>query len=210
MFNQFLFPTIDLMSKHLLLCLLASYSAAVISSEVRVETPITYHPLADVDKTVKVECKVEELLERHLTEGLQRWAKNMARHRPAPPTTEEGSEKLPETPEQTVRLQITHVLGIGGGAWTGPKAITVQATLLEQDKVIREAKINRWSVGGVFGSLKGTCTILERCAKQIGIQLGRWAHDPHYAIKEVRRPRDPKPDETAVEQAPAADDAQKD
>jgi len=33
--------------------------------------------------------------------------------------------------DQVLRLQITHVLGVGGGAWSGPKAITVIAELLE-------------------------------------------------------------------------------
>lgn len=51
---------------------------------------------------------------------------------------------------QVLRLQISHVLGIGGGAWTGPKAITVNAELLEDGKVVRNTKVNRWSIGGFW------------------------------------------------------------
>ncbi|SAK55300.1 hypothetical protein AWB76_02149 [Caballeronia temeraria] len=89
-----------------------------------------------------------------------------------------------------LRLQITHVLGIGGGAWTGPKATTVSADLIENGKVARHAKINRWSVGGVWGAFKGSCSILDRTAIVISKDLGRWVRDPSYQIKEEAPPNE--------------------
>ncbi|WP_238327930.1 hypothetical protein [Paraburkholderia mimosarum] len=56
---------------------------------------------------------------------------------------------------KVLRLQITHVLGVGGGAWSGPKATTVSADLIEGGKATRHTKINRWSVGGVWGRVQG-------------------------------------------------------
>ncbi|WP_201777390.1 hypothetical protein [Cupriavidus basilensis] len=44
---------------------------------------------------------------------------------------------------QVLRLQITHILGVGGGAWTSYKAITVTADLHEGIKVICNTEINR-------------------------------------------------------------------
>jgi hypothetical protein len=44
---------------------------------------------------------------------------------------------------------ITHVLGVGGGARSGPKATTVTADLIEDGTVVRHTEINRWSVGCV-------------------------------------------------------------
>lgn len=79
-----------------------------------------------------------------------------------------------------LRLQIIHVLGVGGGVWTGPKAITVTADLIENGKVARHTKINRWSVGGMWGGFKGTCSILNRNVEAIGKDLNRWIRDPSY------------------------------
>jgi hypothetical protein len=87
-----------------------------------------------------------------------------------------------------LRLQITHVLGFGGGAWSGPKATTVTADLIENGKVTRHTKINRWSVGGVWGAFKGSCSILDRTTIMISKDLSRWVRDPSYEIKESAPP----------------------
>lgn len=88
-------------------------------------------------------------------------------------------------------MQITHILGVGGGAWTGPKAITVNADLLDPSgNVMRHTKINRWSLGGFFGGFKGICSILDRSAVAIGKDLGRWVRDPSYQIVEEAAPKE--------------------
>ncbi|MFM0072238.1 hypothetical protein PQQ86_13810 [Paraburkholderia sediminicola] len=89
-----------------------------------------------------------------------------------------------------LRLQISHVLGVCGGAWSGPKATTVSAGLIEDGKVIRHTKINRWSVGGVWGAFKGSCSILDRTTIVINKDLSRWVRDPSYEIKEEAPPKE--------------------
>ncbi|MFT0172566.1 hypothetical protein ACLKMY_26785 [Paraburkholderia mimosarum] len=91
---------------------------------------------------------------------------------------------------KVLRLQITHVLGVGGGAWSGPKAATVSADLIEGGKVTRHTKINRWSVGGVWGAFKGSCSILDRTTIVISKDLSRWVRDPSYEIKEEAPPKE--------------------
>lgn len=76
------------------------------------------------------------------------------------------------------------------------------ADLLEGGKVIRNTKINRWSVGGMWGGFKGTCSILDRTAVAIGKDLGRWVADPSYVIKEEAPPKEAA--EAAAEAAPAS------
>jgi len=63
--------------------------------------------------------------------------------------------------------------------------------------MIRQAKINRWSVGGVFGAFKGTCTILDRSALAIGKDMGRWVKNPTYKIVEEPAPKDAAPSDVA-------------
>ena len=62
--------------------------------------------------------------------------------------------------------------------------------LLENGKVVRQTKINRWSVGGVFGAFKGTCTILERSADAISKDLSRWVRNASYAIVDEPAPKE--------------------
>lgn len=179
------------MKRLLLTALCLSSTVAFANDQVLLETPITYLPEAGVVQSVKDECQIESMLARRVGDVLRKTEKSDNVTIAAGASA--GDAKV-------LRLQISHVLGVGGGAWTGPKAITVVASLLDGGKVVRQTKINRWTTGGMWGSFKGTCSILERSAVAIGKDLGRWVRDPSYAIKN----EDP-PAEAAS--APAAETA---
>jgi hypothetical protein len=163
----------------LLLALCLSTASAFAARQVVLETPVTYSSDASVVDQVKTECKIEDMLTQQVGRVLSKMDKT------GDGTTASGSDA---NGADVLRLQITHVLGVGGGAWSGPKAITVSAELIEDGNVVRHTTISRWSVGGVFGAFKGTCSILERSATVIGRDLGRWVRDPRYEIKEEAPP----------------------
>ncbi|MBB5018366.1 hypothetical protein HNQ59_001654 [Chitinivorax tropicus] len=168
--------------KHILgLALVTCGMQALAADPVYLEVPVTYHPDAGVVRKVREECKIEDQLAEHV-------GKILAKVNKSDKGTIEASAD--QTGKQILRLQITHVLGVGGGAWSGPKAVTVQAALLEDGKVKRETKINRWSIGGMWAGFKGTCTIIDRCSVALAKDLGRWARDPNYVIKEEAPPKD--------------------
>lgn len=150
-------------------------------ASVRLETPVTYHPNAGVVESVRSECQIENMLANRVGEAFRRL------NRGGGSTVEAGVDPAGD---KVLRLQITHVLGVGGGAWSGPKAITLTAELLEDGKVIRQTKINRWSVGGVFGAFKGTCSILDRSAEAISRDLSRWVSNPSYQIVDEPTPKE--------------------
>lgn len=158
----------------------------------RLEIPVTYHPNAGVVENVRKECHIEEMLARHVGGVLGKLN-----------STGSGTLESSDDPagDRILRLQITHVLGVGGGAWSGPKAITVMAELLENGKVMRQTKINRWSAGGVFGAFKGTCSILERSAVAIGKDLSRWVRDPSYKVVDEPAPKEAQATTTEVSQS---------
>ncbi|CAG2131561.1 hypothetical protein LMG19282_00518 [Cupriavidus campinensis] len=160
------------------------------NTQVLLETPVTYAPGAGVVDKVREECQIESMLATRVSDVLRRRNKG-------------GDGKLAAGAEageaQVMRLQITHVLGVGGGAWTGPKAITVNAELIEGGKVARHVKLNRWSIGGFWGGFKGTCSILNRSAVALAKDLNRWARDPSYVPKEEVEP--PAPTEGQAEPA---------
>ena len=152
---------------------------------VLLETPVTYHPQADVSDKIKQECKIEDMLAQKVGAALARNNKDKG----GDGTIAAGA---PTGEASVLRLQITYVLGVGGGAWSGPKAITVAADLIEDGKVARQTKINRWTTGGMFGGFKGTCALLERSATAIGKDLGQWTRDPSYKIAEEPEPKHPE------------------
>ena len=168
------------MRKLLPLVLFANASVAIAATTL-LEVSVTYHPNAGVVAAVKQECQIETMLSTRVGTMLGKLNK-----------TGDGTIAVGvDAPDSAIlRLQITHILGVGGGAWTGPKAITLTAELLEGGKTVRQTKINRWSVGGVFGAFKSTCTILERSADAITKDLSRWVQNPSYKIIEQAAPKE--------------------
>lgn len=156
------------MTKTLLALSALVLCAPAFAGKVLLETPVTYAANASVVQKVKDECHLEDSLVKYIGEAL------------AKENGSEGTAASGAAPADAgvLRVRITHVLGVGGGAWTGPKAITVSAELLENNKVKRQTSVNRWTTGGMWSGFKGTCTILERSAAAIGKDLGRWSFDP--------------------------------
>jgi hypothetical protein len=169
------------MNKSLIIFFLACASSAQAATETRLEVPVTYHPNAGVVEHVKNKCQIEDMLQTRVGAVLRRLN-----------GTGSGIVESNEDPagDQVLRLKITHVLGVGGGAWSGPKGITLSAELLEGDKVVRHTKINRWSVGGMFGTFKGTCEILALSADAISKDLSRWVRNPGYRVVEENAPKE--------------------
>ncbi|SDI70724.1 hypothetical protein SAMN04487926_12262 [Paraburkholderia steynii] len=169
------------MKRLLFVSLCLSATAAVAAPPVLLETPVTYAPDASVVEQVRNECHIEDMLTRHVGDVLRKLNKGGD----GTVASQAGSSDA-----RILRLQITHVMGVGGGAWSGPKATTVSADLLEGEKVVRHARINRWSVGGVWGGFKGTCSILDRTTVFIAKDLYRWVRDPSYEIREEDPPKE--------------------
>ena len=77
-----------------------------------------------------------------------------------------------------LRMAITEVFAPGGGAWSGPKWMTVTGTLVENDQAIASFGAKRYSSGGAFGGYKGTCSIIGRCTKAIAQDIAAWLKSP--------------------------------
>lgn len=87
------------------------------------------------------------------------------------------------TPGQALSMKIVGLTGTGGGAWSGPKHVTVEGTLWENGKVKGTFTATRYSGGGAFGGYKGTCAILGRCVKAIGKDVSEWLLAPKMNAK---------------------------
>ena len=177
------------------LCLASSSAFAGERRQVLLETPVVYASGANVVERVKDECHIDDMLTQHVGEALRRLNR-----------TGEGTIDANASPgnAEVLRLQISYVMGVGGGAWTGPKAISLSADLIGNGKVVRHTKFKRWSIGGVWGAFKGTCSILDRTTVIISKDLRRWVHNPRYEIKDENTPNPASAPEAASATAAAA------
>ena len=160
------------------ICLVVMSAAA--QAATRLEVPITYMANAEAVEGTKRDCKIEEMLSSRIGPMLAKLYK-----------IDKGTIDLGADPagDKVLRVQITHVLGAGGGAWSGPKAITVLAELLDGGTVVHYTKINEWTTGGVFGGYMGTCAILERSANAITKDLNEWVQNPSTKVEEKPAPK---------------------
>ena len=89
-----------------------------------------------------------------------------------------AADSLESAGGKVLYLEFSHVLGGGGGAWSGPKTVTVRGSLQENGEVIGSFVGTRYTTGGAFGGFKGTCSLLGRCIKSLGADIAKWLQAP--------------------------------
>lgn len=91
------------------------------------------------------------------------------------PEAEKTEHAIPAASGTTVlKITIIGALGAGGGAWSGPKAMTVRADVIRDAKTVANTTLKRQSSGGVFGGVSGTCAIMDRIAAALGRDVAAW------------------------------------
>ena len=123
--------------------------------------PATYSATVEAPKVI-AECDLQNKLPLWLAE----FAPNTA------PGAGGGAGKV-------ITMEITHVMGFGGGLYSGPKQIVVKGTLTEGGQVKGSFEAKRTTVtGGAFGGYKGTCSLLHRTAKAVAKDVSEWLPSP--------------------------------
>lgn len=134
------------------------------SNTLTIATP-TFAKGAIVPTPVQTECQLPE----KLASFIENYAKQ--RFDAVQISDRGGSGKV-------LVVEITDLIGTGGGAWSGSKAVTISGKLMEGDKTIGSFIGRRTSGGGLYGGFKGTCSILGRCVKALGRDIGSWLKAP--------------------------------
>jgi hypothetical protein len=123
--------------------------------------PATFAASVDAPKVV-AECDLQNRLPLFLAEA-------------APSTAPGGGTGA----GKVLTMEITHVMGFGGGLYSGPKQIVVKGTLTEGGAVKGSFEAKRTTVtGGAFGGYKGTCSLLHRTAKAVAKDVSGWLPAP--------------------------------
>jgi hypothetical protein len=142
---------------------LACAGPTLAQDKLYVQFPATYDPGAYAVRQVKERCQLADIVANQVLGQAQ---KRMPHAAAAPQSPEAGA--------RVVRLTILEVYGIGGGGWTGPKALRVRADLARGAQLLGSFEHREDSRGGILGPFMGTCDIFEGIAETLGEHIAEW------------------------------------
>ena len=136
-------------------------SGALAEDKLLVQSPAVLDAHAGVGDAIKHECALEATTTNWVMDALGGKAQRL--------------ENVSGAQGKVLKLTIVNVAGASGGAWSGPKSMTVRADLVESGKVIATTTKSRSSGGGAFAGYKSTCAIFGRVMKTLGSDIASWA-----------------------------------
>jgi len=136
-------------------------SSALAEDKLLVQSPAVLDANAGVGDAIKRECALESTTTSWVMDALAGKGQRL-----------EGTKNVEGG--KVLKLTIVNVIGASGGAWSGPKTMTVRAELVESGKVVATTTKTRSSSGGAFGGYKSTCAIFGRVMKTLGSDIAGW------------------------------------
>jgi len=130
----------------------------------RVQVPAQYTDNAPVVESVRDQCAVEDMVGNYVFRHVSRKY----------PDALQVSDPAELDKGRVLKLTILSVQGVGGGGWSGSKAILVRGDLMQDGQVVRTSVQRDHSRGGMLGGMRGTCAILEIVAESLGKQFTAW------------------------------------
>jgi len=181
----------------LLLAAIALACATGAVGQIAVLTPAVLDPDAPIPDAVKAECRLPEVMGDQGVRYINRQLRRQGGARKISSLQEAGRARA-------IALTIVAVYGQGATYYSGAKALTVRADIIEDGKVVDSrlvrAATGRGAMGTVFG---GACASFERAAKFAAGRIGKWAMTAAFASA-----RPPAAHRVAIEApARAAEDA---
>ena len=131
------------------------------AEKIGIAKAVPIHEDTSIRAAVREECMLGEKVSSFLT----KYAKNVEF------SDEPNNGKY-------IEMSITEVHASGGGAFSGPKWMEVTGTLMQDGAPTASFRAKRFSTGGAFGGLKGTCSIIGRCTKAIAKDISVWLKNP--------------------------------
>ena len=135
---------------------------AVANDSLTIPSKAPYEKGAAVPEAVRAECGLEQKVPEYVKDAV---GKNYQ--------VKTANSVSGKTPGKALDLTINGVLAPGGGPWSGPKSVTVRGTLWENGKQIGNFTASRYTTKG-----HGTCSMLQRDAKEIASDIAKWLGSP--------------------------------
>ncbi|MEN8171036.1 MAG: hypothetical protein ABFS08_12510 [Pseudomonadota bacterium] len=144
-------------------------SAAAMASPVVVTSSVAYGKRSGASDKVKKEC----IIDKQLPDFIEQYASknDIAVVQKDGKISSKGKGKV-------LVVEFDGIVAGSGGAFTGPKAVTVKGALYKNGKKIGSFEGRRTSGGGAVFGYKGTCSILGRCVKALGKDIADWLARP--------------------------------
>ena len=133
-----------------------------------ISTNIPYRKGTHVPPAVRQECNLGQSLSQFIDNAAEDNSSGVVQ-----------TANLKKSKGRVLSIDITNVHGLGGGAYSGAKSVTIEGTLKENGKVVGTFTGSRYSGGGFWGGFKGTCSILGRCVKALGNDVALWLENPY-------------------------------
>lgn len=132
-----------------------------------IASKIPYAENADIQKKVLDECA-------ELNLQFSRFIKEYAAEKGidvtfGDPSTDSG---------RVLRIEITHALSQGNAFLGHSKSSSSRGELYEDSRKIAGFRATRHSMGGAFAGYKGSCSVLGRTVKAMGMDIAEWLAAP--------------------------------
>jgi hypothetical protein len=150
---------------------LAAVSTAQAQEKFLVQVPAVFDAQANVGENIRNECGLENMVGNHV------YGKVSENFPGTLPIKDPGKAG----PAKVLTLTILSATGAGGGAWSGAKAITLRADLMQNGQLLQTLIKRRQSRGG----FAGTCGILERDAQTLAKDVVAWLRQPASVMSDV-------------------------
>lgn len=134
---------------------------------IKVASDIPFGETTHVRDAVRNECNLGGKLSDYIQQYGNGYDLNIV------PSNDVASEQ-----GKVLHVEISDVMGAGGGAWSGSKSVAIEGKLTENGKEIGTFHGSRHSGGGAFGGFKSTCAIFGRCVKALGKDVASWLKKP--------------------------------
>ena len=149
------------------LAALATTSAAYAAEPVVVASVIPYADSADIQQKILDECT-------ELGAQFSQYIKEYAAEKGVQVTLGDASASA----SRELRVEITNALSQGNAFLGHSKSMSSRGTLFENGTEVATFRATRNSMGGAFAGYKGSCSVLGRTVKAMGMDIGEWLATP--------------------------------
>lgn len=132
-----------------------------------VPSAVPYADSADIQQKILDECT-------ELGTQFSQFIKEYAAEKGVEVTLGEPSASA----NRVLRVEITHALSQGNAFLGHSKSMSSRGTLFENGVEMAGFRATRNSMGGAFAGYKGSCSVLGRTVKAMGMDIGEWLADP--------------------------------
>ncbi len=153
--------------------LMAAFAVSLMAPAVQAAEPVVvaatipYADSADIQKKILDECT-------ELGSQFSQYIKEYAAEKGIEVTLGDAAANA----GRVLRVEITNALSQGNAFLGHSKSMSSRGTLFENGAEVATFRATRNSMGGAFAGYKGSCSVLGRTVKAMGMDIGEWLVNP--------------------------------